>query len=522
MHPLMNAPSSQSPPEAPSGAPPEIHPALGGTVGRGVAFMILNAGWSRAISFAAQWVLGILLTEADYGVYAVAMAFGVFVQFIKDGGGRQLLIQRGAAEYPRLAGSVFWLALLFNTLAAAVLAAMSPFIASSYHDPRYVQLLLLIALSLPLSTPGAVLSAKLMMDLRTGPFATIMMGSAVVRYGGTVLLAWLGWGPLSWVLPLVALAVYEGVACLVVTRDWSWLTRPNFALWRELVHTSKWVMMLALALATFNQGAYLVIGKMTSQETTGIFFFAYQIVIQVEVLVAYNLHQVLFPTLVRLNAEPERQRAALLRSLRTLTLVAAPAGLAVALIFEPLEQLLWHGKWAAAVIPVQVLALFMSARVLHPIPDAILQARGKFKRLSMMVLGMGLGAMAVAAAAARWGGGTPVVLSLWVGVYLACACVAFATSALRTVGVGPAQFLRAIMPAWLVSVFAAGVSGLIDHYLLRSMSPVPRMFALGTVYGLILFPALRIALPRHVEEFIRILPSPVRVLGSRFLRLEAA
>ncbi len=503
----------------PESEPREQAPAMGAAVGRGVAWMLINTGWSRAMSFAAQYFLAKWLSHGDFGVYSVAIAFGVFVHFFKDGGGRQLLIQRGLREYPRLVGSVFWLALLFNLLAGGTLAAIAPAVARGYEDTRYVPMLLLIAISMPLSTPGTILSAKLWMDLRARSLCVIQMGSALIRYGGAVLLAKLGYGPLSFACPLVALAVFEAVAYLAVTRDLAWLRRPDFSLWGGLVRTSKWVMLLALALATFNQGAFLVIGKLLPQNVAGVFFFASQIVMQAEMMVAFNLHQVLFPSLVRLNAEPERQREALLRSLRTLTLIAAPAGLAVALVFEPLERLLWHGKWEEAVLPVQVLALFMFARVLYVVPAAILQARGRFKRLSIMVLALGLGAMAVAWLGAVIGPGNALSISLWVGMYMAAACVVFAMTALRLAGIRPASFLGAIAPVWAVAVGAAAASYAIDRATFASLPPLARAIAVGVVFGLVFMPAARALLPRHVEEALKVLPGRVRPLASRVLRL---
>lgn len=500
-------------------------PAMGKTVGRGVAWMLMNTGWSRAMSFAAQFFLARWLSKDDFGIYSVAISFGVFMQFFKDGGGRQILIQRGAKEYPRLAGSVFWLALSFNVLAGGVLAALSPMIAREYGNPVYVNMLLLIALSMPLATPGSVLSAKLWTDLRAGPYAMIQMGSALVRYGGAVALAKLGFGPMSWSWPLVGLAVWEALAYLVVTRDFSWLKKPDTSLWWEMIRTSKWVMLLALALAMFNQGAFLVIGRMATEAAAGVFYFASQIVMQVEVLVAFNLHQVLFPSLVRLNAEPERQREAVLRSLRTLTLIAAPAGLGVALTFEPIQRLLWPGespgigKWEDAVIPVQILAVFMSARVLYAVPDAILQARGRFKRLSLMVIVLGLGAMSAAAAGCHFGKATPIGISLWVGMYLAVACVTFAILALKQIGIGAWAMLGAIAPAWSLAVLAAAGTYALDHFWLKDLHSLVRIVAVGGLFVAVVTPALRVLLAGHVAEAVRVLPGPVRGLSSRVLRL---
>jgi O-antigen/teichoic acid export membrane protein len=480
-----------------------------------MVWFLLGTGLTRGLSFGSQWILGLLLSHEDYGIYAVAMSFGVFGQFIRDGGGRQLLIQRGKAEYPRLAGSVFWLGMMFSGAAGLALAAASPLVAHAYGDPRYIPMMILIGLSIPLNAPGAVPGAKLLMDLRAGPLTVVQTLSAVIRYGGAVALALLGFGPLSWAWPLVALALFESIAYTWAAGDVSWLARPNTAVWREVLRTGIWVMAVALAIVTLTQGAYVAVGRFASADTTGIFFFAFQIVLQIEAVIGINLQELLFPALVRLNAEPQRQQAAILRSLGALMFIAAPAGVAIALLFAPLEQMLWHGKWAAAVLPVQILALLMGARILYVVPNAVLQARGRFKRLSFMLALVGLASMVAAAVGAL--SDDPTRVSLWVGGSLGVACLTFCIVALQLVGVGIGSFVAEIAPPWGVAVLGGLVVWGADRAVLHALPAPARFLSLGVSYAVLFWCGARLALPHQIDEVVQFVPARLRGPISRVL-----
>ena len=113
---------------------------------------------------------------------------------LKDGGVRQLLIQRGQSEFESLVGPVFWMAMAFNVGTGALLAAAAPLAAGLYGHAVIAPMLLVVAASISLSTPSAILQAKMTIDLRFGALARIAVGSAIVRYAGSVVLAWAGLG----------------------------------------------------------------------------------------------------------------------------------------------------------------------------------------------------------------------------------------------------------------------------------------------------------------------------------------
>jgi PST family polysaccharide transporter len=441
---------------------------MGRAVARGVSFTAANSIISKFISFGTFALLGWLLHDRDFGLYAMAFSIAAFLQFFRDGGVVQLLIQRGEAEYERILGPVFWMALTCNSVTAAALAIVAPIAAEYKGEPALAWLIWVLAATLPLGTPGSIFAARLQMDLRFGYLNAVQLGSSLIRYAGTIGLALAGAGPMSFVIPMPIMAAYEGVAYYLAVRQTPWLRAPRFAMWRELFDSSKWLIFFSFSIATLNQGGYLVIGAMVNVQKVGVFAFAFQLITQIDALLG-TLGTVLFPALTRLNNDPARQNAATLRITRVLMFIACPAALGLAAIIGPLEQFLWHGKWQVAVWPVQALAVFYAARILITIPNAVLQARGQFRYNALITLAAGLGLMLAVAIGAYWGLHTafptlrtPYRTSACMGIAFGVFCGGFSLLALRRVGLAPWLVLNAISVSWLGAFTAAALTIALD------------------------------------------------------------
>lgn len=559
-----HAPSRQRPPSAPpdpvgasssdcGGVIPipdeSLTPALGRAVGRGMSFTAANSILSKLISFLAFTVLGWLLTDHDFGLYAMAFSIAAFLQVFRDGGVVQLLIQRGEKEYETLLGPVFWMAFTFNAATACVLAVIGPIVATQKGEPMLASLIWVLAATLPLATPSIVLQARLQMDLRFGYLAGVSLGSSVIRYGGTIGLALAGFGPLSFVIPMPVMAVYEGVAYYLAVGQTPWKRRPRVRVWRELFAQSKWLIFFSLSVAALNQGGYLIIGVIVAVEHVGVFAFAYQLISQVDALLG-TLGTVLFPALARLNSDRARQNKATLRAIRILMFLACPAALGLAAIVGPLEQMLWHGKWHDAVWPVQAMAVFYAARILITVPNAGLQARGLFRANAVLTLLAGVGLTIAAGIGAEWGSRSanpdvmiPSRIAECMGVATGLFCGFLAVWGLKRMGIGRREVVMAVAPTWAIAVVsAAGAVGadlMVSGHLEQLSAAVADRLALwgvgaagspgvpiaiaGFVRLVVAFTAYcavygvlqRVLAPARLREAMAVAPGRLRVLGER-------
>lgn len=508
-------------PIEPTGDPDAAQPAppLAGIVRRGMGlFAALNVV-SKFAAFASNIVLAWILAPDDFGIYGTAIAVAAVVAIFRDGGVRELLVQRGAQQYDGLAGPIFWYGLTISGLAGAALAAAAPWIAELYEMPGLVWPLVVIAISLPLGVPGSVLRSRLRIDLRFGTLGNITLISNVLRYASTIGFALLGAGPLSFVLPLILMALYEWVAGAIVTRENPLRHAFGFSRWGEIFHQTKWLIIGAFAFMMVEQGDYLVAGVFVNEATMGFYFFAAQLLFQTSyAMLSYTAQLVLFPSLVKIVGEPERKLQASLRFLNSLMLIVAPMSIGLAVIAQPLFDVLLQPKWQASVLALQVLAALYPMRCTIGLTTSILWAQGRFKRNAAYMLFEGAVLLATTAATAKiWG--TPVAIAAGVGVSLSITRLIVCVLTFRVMGGRALEVIGGCIYAWALALGAAAAAMWFDGQFTSTLPAIVRLLVDGACFSALYALLARLVMPSQLVEALVMAPARFRPLLVRILRL---
>lgn len=331
---------------------------------------------TRLVNFAGQLVLAWLLEPSAFGLIGLVYAIQAFASLVLRNGVEQILVAR-QSDYERLANAAFWFSLATGVAAAFFMAGAAPFVAQMFGHPELTALILIMAAAAPFDALRAVPTARLRIDLRFGASAVVNTAAMAAQMTLTVILAVLGFGAFSFILPLLVVAPATALALYWLTRP-PLRSNPQLDLWRSLLGLSGLLLLTSMFGQIMWQGDYLILGAFYGVEIVGIYFLAYSLSVQGVMLLTNNLGGVLFPTLTRLQHEPQRQRAAFIRAARIMTLVAMPASIALAVAADPLIRLLFHEKWLPVIPVLQVLAVGMALRMLMPLTAALLKACGQF------------------------------------------------------------------------------------------------------------------------------------------------
>jgi O-antigen/teichoic acid export membrane protein len=484
--------------------------ALGKAAGRGFSWMSLSLGIGKVSIFLAQIVLGWILTDEDFGVLAIVAAVIAFVKIFHDGGISMVLVQRGAAEFERLQGAGFWFAMTVSSLAGIALAAVSPWIAEAYQDERLVKLLCVLALTLPMGTPGNLLRAKLQLDLRFRAISIISAGRFIVRSAGMIVLALLGYGVMSFVIPMLFVAIFECVTTYSATRIQPWRSPIRPKEWGSLLSDSKWVVFATSCRGFARNGDYLILGLLLHKSLLGLYFFGYQLTIQITFLIALNLRHVLFPLMTKLAADPARQSRAIVRTIRMLMLVAAPASILIATIIRPVEELVWRLKWEDAVPLMQIFAVVSPVLILTDVVHAALASRGQFRRSGLLILAEGLWLMGSAWLAVMLAGTNDITaVAMWIfGLQIAYA-LGIATWVLHSFQIGPGTVVGLLLPQWTVSLIAMGVAQAVGHLLPEGASAIVQIVVLTMVFLTVFIGTALVALRTELQDLANVAPRPI-------------
>jgi O-antigen/teichoic acid export membrane protein len=514
---------------------------LGRVASSGAAWMISVTAFTKLISFATQVILGWKLLDTDFGVFAAAAAFAKLISICQDGGVRELLVREGLGRYPELAGRAFWYCLVFNTVGMLLVAASAPGFAHMRENPDLLPVLLVIALSIPLTSPAAVLQTKLRMEFRFAELSRVQIISSLIRASSSVGLAYMGFGPLCLAVPMVVGSLYESLASWWVTGDSHWYGSARSTNFASMLGMTIWIILASVSNLLLDQGPYLAIPAVLDAErgfqVNGLYFWAFQVIAQFGVLLSFNMQLVLGPVFSHFNNDTVRQREAGMRAMRALMVIGSLSCLGMACVIHPLERMLWHGRWDAAIVPIQIFGLFFPFRILFGLTTAVQQARGHFREYFVLTALEGI-AFTGAAALGAYATGTAEGAAWYSSIQLALGRVIVTFLVMWKLGAGFASIAKAMFPAWILAVLAALTALAVDQVL--GLDGIARLAVVGAelrqgaagltetvVHGLRLlligvvctlsFVALaRLLLPGEMRDAASSLP---RGLGPRALRL---
>lgn len=510
----------------------DAQPAMAQSVGRGMTWMLMNSAVGRTASLLAQWVVGLLLLPADFGIMSITIAIAAFVQVFRDGGIPRYIVQQGPEAFRRDGSTLFWMAFAFNCATAVMLAIAAPVAGRVYGDPQITHLLLIMALVPPVGTPAMLALAKLNMEMRFESIAKISAASQVVRHASTVLLAWQGMGVYALILPMLITAVFDSAAYSLAARHAAWKGPANPGRWLAVFRATGWLMVGMIASSTYNMGEYLVLPMVVTKDVQGFYMFGYLLSRQILIVVLLNLQVVLLPSLSRVVDDPERFRLGVLRALRLLMLVAAPFSFGLACIADPLIRTLWpNGRWDSAILVVQTLSVVMALNVMCEIPRTMLMSVGRFGLWCGIVTADMLGLIGAAlfggwlttdaAGAAFFAGEArdPFGVALAVAAYSLVVSPVICAVALRAVGIPATSMFRQVAPALGAGLACAVLTIAVDSALAGAVPPPARLLAAGALYSAAFIGLARWVLRADLRDVLSIAPGRVRPQLQRFFGL---
>ena len=407
---------------------PIRQPSLTSRTAGGFAWFMGQTVGTKIVNLAGNVVLAWLLLEKDFGLVGLAYTFTIVASLIQRGSVREVLVHR-QASFRRWVNPAFWMAATMGVLSGLAMAASAPIAAHVYGDRQLIGIIGVLALAAPIQSLAVVTEAKLQNQFRFKLLASIALATTVMLIVSKVLLAWLGFGAYSFVLPEPFVHALRAAVLWWVVRPRIRLT-PQFRRWRYLVGDSVTVLAANAAVTVALLGDCVVLGLWTSPAVVGVYYFALRNSSQTIHLFTHNVTKVLFPALSRLQGDVPRQTQAFLRASRALAVVGVPLCLLQAGVADPAVRLLFEPRWYAAIPVLQVLSVGMALRLVTEPSYSMLKAQGRFP----LFLRLGVVSTVVYYAFAGvgvWRGG---MLGVAVGV------------AAWLVVVGPIQLFLAIRP----------------------------------------------------------------------------
>lgn len=346
----------------------------------GVFWNLLNSGTIAVLQFVHLAVLARLITKADFGLAALAAVVAAFARVWVDLGLGNAIVQRQQLTRDQLS-TILWIGVGMGGLVWLVMSALAPWIARYYEEPGLAGLIALVGAGFLLFPVANQYLLLLMKELRFRSIAIAEILAKLASVGVTLALAAAGHGPWSIAWGMLVSEFMRAVLMCAFGLD---LLRPVWTFQPRALSDLKSFGMFQLGtrmIQSFVQDLdVLIVGKVIGREGVGIYSYAKQLVLAPILMIVPIVTQVSFPTMARVQAEPERFRGLFLRSLRTVIYLVFPVCALLMVTADEVVILCFGRAWGATLLIVQILAIFAALRAVATLLGVMMNACGRMRR----------------------------------------------------------------------------------------------------------------------------------------------
>lgn len=330
---------------------------------------LMERGGTQGIQFIVQIILARFLSPEEYGIIAIVMVFILLANVFVESGFNTALIQKKDADEVDFS-SVLYLSLGVATILYGLIFITAPFIASFYDQPILIQVLRVLSITIFIGAFNSIQNAYIARNMLFKKLFTSSLGSVTISGVVGIIAAYSGLG--VWALVLQQLISQLAVAIILwFTVKW----RPHliFSTTRVKSLFSYGSKLLASGLldTLYSNLRTLIIGRMYTPYMLGYYNRGQQFPQLIVSNINGSIQSVMLPALSAHQDDRKRVKEMMRRAIVSSSFLIFPMMVGMAVVAEPLVEIVLTDKWLPAV-PFLQIACFTFA--LWPIHTANLQA----------------------------------------------------------------------------------------------------------------------------------------------------
>ena len=422
----------------------------------GVKWTSISAVVTTIIQLAQVSILTRFLLPSDFGLMAIVMVVIGFSQAFLDMGISNAIIYKQEITGQQLS-TLYWMNVITGVLLFLIIAAISPFIASFYSEPRISHLLILVGLTFLIQPFGQQFLVLLQKELRFKEAGIIDISSKTASLIVSTWFAVLHYGVLALVYgTLAAVAVQSLMLVSQGLRE----HKPHLVFHvsevREFIGFGMYQMGERIVNYFNSQIDVLLVGKLLGSSPLGVYSVAKQLVLKPSLIVNPVVTKVAFPALSKVQQDTSMLKAVYLKTVNYLSSTNFPIYALIVVLSPQIVHILFGQRWAAAIPILEILSIFGAIRsTMNPV-GSLLLAKGRAKLAFYWNLGLLLFVPGAIALTCQFG----LVAVSWgmVAVMTSLIVPSWFFLVKSTSGAGLWEYLKQIVTPLFISVIIASVS----------------------------------------------------------------
>lgn len=347
---------------------------------RGSMFIAaLNYAMRPIMAVVSVFLLRLLVPE-DFGLFAMANIVLFITNFVTDLGMRSAVVQ-SQQDIKKVAFFACGIATSFSVLAyLLILAFAQPITVLLGGEANLIPVIRIVSIQVVIDGLWIVAEALLKRDLKFKQVGIAQTVGQLVYAGGSVLLAWMGFGVWSLVYATIAQQVVRLAMTWYYARFWRWL-RPQA--WDGEVVGS--LFRYGIPATTSGLFRYIrdnfdtwFVGRQLGSAPLGVYNQAYHQTTVLTSMVSNTVFgYVLLPSYAKVQDDKERLTRGYLTSLNLVLLTVVPVAVGIFILAEDIVTVLFGAQWIPMIPAWEIFSLYALTRPISANASPLFMAMGK-------------------------------------------------------------------------------------------------------------------------------------------------
>lgn len=351
--------------------------------GTAMLWQAFQMGGVKALYMVRLLILAILLTPADFGLIAIALAATGFLLNLTNFGLIPALVQADDMDDSKY-DAVWTFDMTRSVIVTALTIILAPQIAQIFAEPRAVPIIQVLALRPLIESMMSIKVAALNRNLTFRPLAFLKIIEAVFNaiisiglakfFGVWAMVFGMIGGALSMLVASYILAPYRPR----ILYDWQSV--------KPLLKFGGWLLITGVIAMAGNFGLRIVISRQLGAEGLGLYFLAAQLAFVPSEVASEVVGTVAFPLFARLQSRLQEAARAFQAILTGLMALLYPISALIIVLSPVLVHDILGTKWNGTVPLIQVLALVTMIGLLGDATIPLVKGFGQPYRVTQIEL----------------------------------------------------------------------------------------------------------------------------------------
>lgn len=351
--------------------------------GTAMLWQAFQMGGVKVLYMVRLLVLAILLTPADFGLIAIALAATGLLANLTNFGLIPAVVQAENMDDARY-DAVWTFDVTRSIIITAMTVLLAPLIAKIFAEPHAVPIIQVLALRPLIESLTSIKVAALNRNLTFRPLAILKIVEAIFNAIISIALAKLlgVWA--------VVLGMIGGAASMVIA---SYILAPysprisyDWQSVRPLLKFGSWLLITGIFAMAGNFGLRLVISRQVGAEGLGLYFLAAQLAFLPNEVASEVVGTVAFPLFARLQSHLQQAARAFQAILTGLMAMLYPTCALIIVLSPVLVQDVLGAKWEGTVLLIQILGLGAMIALLSDATIPLVKGFGQSYRVTQIEL----------------------------------------------------------------------------------------------------------------------------------------